>query len=118
MDELIEAWIDDVPGLRAKLIAGLEVLDLECGLGEVAIAIKRAFPRCRVTAFDRRRECIALARLRAQRGGGATVHFAVMDWEVAAIQGFDLVVTEEGRVDSRDREALRCAVSRMRAPDG
>jgi SAM-dependent methyltransferase len=112
MSELVEAWVDSVPGLRARLEAGCDVLELECGSGELSIALKQRFPRARVLGFDRSDRRIAFARCAARAQGLSGIHFATLDWTHGTVYGFPVVLTQVGRVPAQDREALAKAVRR------
>jgi ubiquinone/menaquinone biosynthesis C-methylase UbiE len=50
---------------RARIAPGHRVLDLGCGTGTLAIAIKRMHPSARVTGLDADRKILAIARKKA-----------------------------------------------------
>jgi SAM-dependent methyltransferase len=118
MRDVIEVWVETVPGLREKLEAGCDVLDLECGFGEIAIAIKERFPKARVVGFDRAPVNIGVARAVARARGVGAVQFTRIDWTLATIQGFAVVFTSAGRVSSADKPDLVRAVHRALRADG
>ncbi|MFL6244474.1 MAG: methyltransferase domain-containing protein [Thermoanaerobaculia bacterium] len=79
---------------RAELAPGMSVLDVGCGVGDVAfLAASMVGPSGRVTGIDRAAEAVAVARERAAQAGADNVTFEVGD--AAAYQSpqtFDAVV--------------------------
>ena len=76
---------------RAALPAGASLLDLACGTGQVALALREHFDQ--VWAVDREREMISFARDRAKRQGVANVRWIVQRAENVAVgpAHFDLI---------------------------
>lgn len=65
---------------RAGLAAGMSVLDVGCGVGDVAfLAASLAGPAGRVHGIDRAAEAVAVARDRAAQAGADNVTFEVAD---------------------------------------
>jgi ubiquinone/menaquinone biosynthesis C-methylase UbiE len=118
MRDVIEVWVETVPGLREKLEAGCDVLDLECGFGEIAIAIKERFPKARVVGFDRAPVNIGVARAVARARGVTGIQFTRIDWSLATIYGFAVVFTSAGRVSSAEKPDLVRAVERSLRSNG
>jgi len=58
-------WLAKLPDVVQRLENGGRVLDVGCGVGRVAIAIARAFPKCEVVGLDRDLESISQARAMA-----------------------------------------------------
>jgi cyclopropane fatty-acyl-phospholipid synthase-like methyltransferase len=60
-----------VPGLDARLEAGIDVMDAGCGQGSALIALAGRYPRSRFTGYDLSEEAIAhAARSPAAPGSG------------------------------------------------
>src|SRR5438552_12171477 len=55
-------WLKGLPEVVTRLQAGGRMLDLACGSGRVAMAVKRAFPAAQVTGFDIDAQSIQRAR--------------------------------------------------------
>ena len=71
---LASYWLQALPETVKRLEVGGRVLDFGCGSGRVAIAIKKAFPKCEVYGYDV--DDASLARARSAAGdAGLTVAF-------------------------------------------
>lgn len=79
---------------RAELSPGMSVLDIGCGVGDVAfLAASMVGPGGRVTGIDRAAEAVAVARERAAQADADNVTFEVADAATyPATQTFDAVV--------------------------
>ena len=80
---LLDAILPLVPGIKEKLEAGIEVLDVGCGSGQAINFLAGNFPNSRFAGYDFSEEGIANARAEAERSGLKNVRFEVKD--VAAI---------------------------------
>lgn len=65
----IRRWASAVPGIEARLRSGARVAVVECGRGEIAIALAVEFPATLVAGFDHRHREIAIARMAAAVSG-------------------------------------------------
>jgi 2-polyprenyl-3-methyl-5-hydroxy-6-metoxy-1,4-benzoquinol methylase len=112
-------WIPEMPGVEAKLQAGIDVLDVGCGLGRSTQALARVYPSSRITGVDPHRPSVAAARTRAAAAGLANVEFVESTLE--ALPGdrrFDLILAIDCIHDMADPVgALRAARERL-ADDG
>ncbi len=95
---LVEHILPLVPGLTDRLAAGIDVLDIGCGLGRAAIRMAEAFPNSRFTGYDLCEDAIAGARAEAAHRGLRNIRFAVRDAARLAdsacydlVTGFDVV---------------------------
>ena len=85
------------PGTRLLLdalpdLAG-DVLDVGCGWGAIGIAVKKAYPTCRITMLDVNRRALALCRDNAAQNG---VQVDCLESDgLAAVAGraFDAIIT-------------------------
>lgn len=79
---------------RAELEPGMSVLDVGCGVGDVAfLAASLVGPEGRVTGIDRAAEAVAVARDRAAQAGAENVSFEVADAATfSSSEKFDAVV--------------------------
>lgn len=91
--ELLDDLTEDLLR-RAGVAAGMHVLDLGSGAGDVALLAARLVgPTGRVLGVDRAAEAVATARRRAAPAGSATLSFEVAEVAELAIDGrFDVVV--------------------------
>ena len=84
-----------VPGLAARLEAGIQVLDLGCGRGRILQRLATLYPRSRFIGIDLSADAIEYARQHA--GGLANLEYHVRDLSnfdrSAAPEAFDLVTT-------------------------
>lgn len=89
---LVETWIESVPGLRAKLEAGVRVADVGCGHGASAIVLADAFPNSTFIGFDAHEDSIDVARERASEAGVETnLRFEVSRADKYEEGDFDLI---------------------------
>ncbi|MGA8109913.1 MAG: peptide chain release factor N(5)-glutamine methyltransferase [Acidobacteriaceae bacterium] len=91
--------------------ATVRICDVGTGSGAIAVALANALPLAEVTAVDRSRGALAVARENALRHGvGERVRFAESDL-LAAVrgEGFDVVVSNPPYV--RDDEVLEAQVA-------
>ena len=85
------------PGTRLLLdtlpdLAG-DILDVGCGWGAIGIAVKKAYPACRVTMIDINHRALGLSQDNAARNG-VTVECLESDGlSAVAGRGFDAVIT-------------------------
>lgn len=85
--------LDLVPGLVAKLEAGISVLDVGCGEGGALFALARRFPASRFLGYDRSAEIVTEARIGAVQRGLGNVRFEVRDASTMADRrAYDLVL--------------------------
>lgn len=83
-----------VPGLEAKLEAGIDVIDVGCGAGRALLHLARRFPRSRFTGIDLLQDAIDDAQAEAQLRALGNVRFRQEDaaaW--AESKAYDLVFT-------------------------
>jgi len=71
---LASYWLEALPDVISRLQQGARVLDFGCGSGRVAMAIKKAFPKCEVYGYDLDDASLARARSAAS-DTGLTVAF-------------------------------------------
>lgn len=70
-----------------------EVIDLGTGSGAIALAIKNAMPRARVTGLDKSNAALNVAKANGQRLGLEVNWQAGHWWTAAGVQRFDLAVS-------------------------
>lgn len=82
---LIDRIVPLVPGLPARLEAGIRVADIGCGQGHAVNLLARAYPASEFVGFDFSEEAIAAARAEAEEWGLGNARFEVRD--VADLDG-------------------------------
>ena len=96
-----------VPGLEARLEAGIEVLDAGCGRGSALIAMAGRYPRSRFTGYDLEAEAIAHATEVARRAGLGNVRFETRDLTGYDERArFDFVTSFDAVHDQKDPAGL------------
>ncbi len=109
-----------VPGLMARLEAGIDVLDVGCGRGKALKMMAEAFPNSRFTGYDLSPEAVAFAR--AEAGGLANLRYEVRDLRdfdrTAEPAAFDFVTTFDAIHDQPKPGALLAGIRRTLAPGG
>jgi SAM-dependent methyltransferase len=116
---LEEAIIPLVPGLIARLEAGIEVADIGCGSGRAMNHLAASFPDSRFTGYDLSHEAVATARAEAKRLGLTNVEFVAAD--AAHLPGealFDLVFTFDAVHDQANPAVVLANIRRLLKPNG
>ncbi len=103
--------------LKAGLRAGMRVLDIGCGAGDVALlAAERVGPTGRVTGIDTAAKAVALARHRAEQDGfGNTAFHLADDPERWALAPFDFAIGRYVLLHQSDpADFIRAVAARVR----
>lgn len=86
-----------VPGLTAKLKAGIKMLDVGCGSGRIVNKLASLYPDSHFTGMDLSEEAIAKARAEALAKGLKNVEYIVRDLsdfdQSASPETFDFITT-------------------------
>ena len=115
---LLSEWFPAVPGLIESLEAGIQVLDVGCGLGVPTILLAEAFPKSTFVGVDYHEESVRQAKAAAVEAGVSDrVEFHAAD--ATSYEGtFDLVLFFDALHDLGDPVgALRHARASLR-PQG
>jgi SAM-dependent methyltransferase len=106
---LIDVTLPLVPGLPAKLEAGIDVADVGCGAGHAINIMARAYPKSRFTGYDFSKEGVGIGRAEAKEWGLKNASFEVKD--VATLDGsarFDLITVFDAIHDqAQPRKVLK-----------
>ncbi|MCP5366827.1 MAG: class I SAM-dependent methyltransferase [Hyphomicrobiales bacterium] len=116
---LVDRILPLVPGLVARLEAGIEVLDVGCGRGRAMNLLARAFPRSRFLGYDLSEEAICAARAEARAQGSRNVLFLqrdLTDFDEPA--QFDLVTAFDAIHDQARPDAVLAGIHRALRPGG
>jgi SAM-dependent methyltransferase len=116
---LEEHIVPVVPGLRERLTAGIDVLDVGCGCGRALLRLAEVFPASRFMGFDLSPEAIRTLRVEAAQRGltnvrGETVDAARMTSERA----FDLVTAFDAIHDQARPDLVLRNIARALRPGG
>jgi 2-polyprenyl-3-methyl-5-hydroxy-6-metoxy-1,4-benzoquinol methylase len=116
---LEEAIIPLVPGLMARLEAGIEVADIGCGSGRAMNHLAALFPNSRFTGYDLSHEAVATAWAEAKKLGLTNVEFVATD--AAHLPGdgrFDLIFTFDAVHDQAHPAVVLANIRRLLKPGG
>ncbi len=96
-----------VPGLDARLEAGIDVMDAGCGQGSALIALAGRYPRSRFTGYDLSEEAIVHAVEVARRAGLVNLSFEARDLTgYDERERFDFVTSFDAVHDQKDPAGL------------
>ena len=84
VSQLSDTVLPLVPGLDARLKAGIDVLDAGCGSGHALLAMAARYPKSRFTGYDLCGDVVETARQRASDEGLTNIVFEQLD-----LTGFD-----------------------------
>ncbi len=100
---MLEHILPLVDGVKEKLEAGIEVMDLGCGSGAALIHLAAHFPRSRFTGYDLCEDAVARARKSAAGQRVTNVQFEVRDVAETGERGkYDFIVTFDAIHDQAD----------------
>jgi 2-polyprenyl-3-methyl-5-hydroxy-6-metoxy-1,4-benzoquinol methylase len=111
-----------VPGLTARLAAGIHVLDVGCGRGGIINRLAELYPQSRFTGIDLSTTAIQHGRGEAESRGLRNVEFTIADLsdfdEKAAPDAFDFVTTFDAVHDQAAPLRVLRGIHRTLRPDG
>lgn len=116
---LIDAILPLVPGLPARLAAGIDVADVGCGRGHAINLMAQAFPNSRFVGFDFSEEGTRAGRAEAQRLGLTNAHFVARDvTTLGARAQFDLITAFDAIHDQAQPARVLAGIAEALRPDG
>jgi SAM-dependent methyltransferase len=116
---LFEHILPIVPGLRERLEAGIDVLDLGCGRGRALMRLAATFPASRFTGYDISEEAIDWGRRETHRLGLDNLVLEVRDAaELGHGSDFDLVTTFDAVHDQSAPQQVLDGIHRALRPGG
>lgn len=122
LSSLEEHILPLVPGLRARLEAGIRALDVGCGRGKIFTRLAEMFPRSQFMGIDLSADAIAYARNNAAQKGLTNIEFVQRDvsdfHEWAERDSFDLVATFDAIHDQAKPLHVLRGIQRTLKPDG
>lgn len=108
-----------VPGLKDKLIAGIDVLDVGCGSGQAMILLAETYPASLFAGYDFSEEAIATARANAAAKGLGNVRFEVRDAaNIGETAEYDLITSFDAIHDQADPAGMLASIEQALRPDG
>jgi 2-polyprenyl-3-methyl-5-hydroxy-6-metoxy-1,4-benzoquinol methylase len=108
-----------VPGLKEKLEAGIDVLDVGCGKGHAMIALAKLFPKSRFHGYDFSANAIEEGRRLIATSGATNVKLEIVDMsEFAEINRYDLVTTFDAVHDQKHPQDLIKGIHAALKPGG
>ena len=111
-----------VPGLREKLEAGIQVLDVGCGSGRILNKLGALFPHSRFTGLDLSQEAIEAGQSEAvtKRLNNVTFQSAdLSDFEhVAPVEAYDFITTFDAVHDQAKPLSVLKGIHRALKSDG
>lgn len=116
---LLDHILPLVPGLTAKLDAGIDVLDVGCGSGMAMNYLAAHFPRSRFAGYDLLPDAIARAQAGADARNLKNVRFQVVDApSIAESQTFDLITAFDAIHDQARPDLVLANIRRALRPGG
>jgi 2-polyprenyl-3-methyl-5-hydroxy-6-metoxy-1,4-benzoquinol methylase len=108
-----------VPGLKEKLAAGIDVLDVGCGAGRAMIELAKAYPNSRFAGYDFSEEGIGRAKAQAESLGLTNLRFEVRDAaSIGETEAYDLITSFDAIHDQADPAAMLAGISQALRKDG
>lgn len=108
-----------VPGIKEKLKAGIDVLDVGCGSGRALIKLAKEFPCSHFIGYDFARDAVVRARKEAHQAGINNVMFTVKNAaEINDQEKFDLIFTFDAVHDQADPHKVLKNIYRALKKDG
>lgn len=115
----LDATIALVPGLEERLRAGIDVVDVGCGLGRILRDLAGRYPASRFTGYDLSVDAIAQANAETAAAGLRNAGFHALDaMEMTDTAAFDLVFTFDAVHDQPHPARLLENIRRSLRADG
>jgi 2-polyprenyl-3-methyl-5-hydroxy-6-metoxy-1,4-benzoquinol methylase len=116
---LIDDLLPLVHGLKEKLEAGIEVLDVGCGSGYAMVEMAKEYPNSRFTGYDLSPEAIERGTERAKELGLNNLNLEVKNVaEFSDEKRFDLIMTFDAVHDQADPGRVLSNIERALKDDG
>lgn len=116
---LLDHILPLAPGLRERLVNGMDVLDIGCGSGRAMLHLAEHFPRSRFVGEDLSPEAIAAANAEAARRGLTNVSFRLQDAAtMTARSQFDLITAFDAIHDQAQPAAVLANIAAALRPEG
>jgi SAM-dependent methyltransferase len=116
---LIDTILPLVPGLPARLQAGIDVADVGCGCGHAVTLMARAFPNSRFVGYDFSEDGTRVGRDEAQRLGLPNARFEARDvTALEAREQFDLITAFDAIHDQAQPARVLAGIAQALRPDG
>ena len=116
---LAEHILPIMPGMVARLEAGIDVIDVGCGGGGALLALAERFPRSVFTGVDLCADAFEAAAETAARKGLSNLAFRELDIStVQTLGGWDLVLAFDAVHDQKDPQGMLDTIRRSLRPDG
>lgn len=116
---LIDDLLPLIPGIREKLEAGIEVLDVGCGSGYAMVEMAKEFPNSTFTGYDLSPEAIERGKARAKELGINNINLeAINVAEFNDEKKFDLIMTFDAIHDQADPARVLSNIERALKDDG
>lgn len=108
-----------VPGLRDRLQAGIDVLDVGCGRGQAMLRLAQDFPNSRFVGYDFSETAIASANAQAKRRHLHNARFQQKDAaEFTDTAAFDFITTFDAVHDQAQPDVVLANIRRALRPEG
>lgn len=108
-----------VDGLKAKLEAGIDVLDVGCGSGRALITLALRYPQSRFTGYDLCQEAVVAAQNYAKAEGVENVTFRQTDVSrFNDMEKYDLIFTFDAVHDQARPDVVLKNIFNALKPDG
>ena len=116
---LIDTTLPLVPGLPARLQAGIDVADIGCGSGHAVNLMAQAFPNSRFVGYDFSEEGAGAGRDEAKRLGLTNARFEARDvTALDAPEQFDLITAFDAIHDQAQPARVLSGIAEALRPDG
>ena len=116
---LLEHILPLVAGLKERLTAGIDVLDIGCGSGRALNKLAQAFPDSRFVGYDLCHDAINRAVQEAEQQQSENVVFEVKDLTLLDEPAhYDLITAFDAIHDQQDPARVLHAIQRSLRPDG
>ncbi len=116
---LVDRTLPAIPGIVARLQAGIDVADVGCGSGHALNVMARAFPRSRFTGLDISSEGLAAGRSEAEAWRLGKVTFSEADVaKLTATAAYDFITAFDSIHDQVAPRAVLAGIRKALRPDG